>query len=99
MSQTNFLLERSENNPILTPRQNIDWESKAVFNPCVIFDEQRKLFVMLYRTYPEITEETTPKIKRPGFRLKNAISYIGYAESLDGINFTRRDSPLPRPRY
>lgn len=92
-----FQLKRIQSNPILTPRKDVDWEAKAVFNPSVIFDENRKLFVMLYRTYPKITEETTQKVKRPGFRLKNPISYIGYAESVDGINFTRRDNPFISP--
>lgn len=92
-----FQLKRIENNPILIPRKDVEWESKAVFNPSVIFDDSRKLFVMLYRTYPKKTEETTLKVKRPGFKLKNQISYIGYAESVDGINFTRRDNPFISP--
>src|SRR3989344_124701 len=92
-----FQLNRNQSNPILTPRKDVEWEAKAVFNPSVIFDDSRGLFVMLYRTYPKMTEETTPKEKRPGFRLKNPISYIGYAESMDGINFTRRDKPFISP--
>src|SRR3989338_4412699 len=92
-----FQLERYKNNPILTPREDVEWEAKAVFNPSVIFDDNRKLFVMLYRTYPKMTEETTLKVKRPGFRLKSPISCIGYAESVDGINFMRRDDPFISP--
>lgn len=96
-----FLLKRYPSDekpePILVPRKEIDWEAKAVFNPSVVFDNGRNIFVMLYRTYPSITEETTPKIKRPGFKLKNQISYIGYAESKDGINFERRDVPFISP--
>ena len=92
-----FQLKRNEDNPILTQRAYVDCEAKAVFNPSVVFDESRKLFIMLYRTYPRITEEGDLRIKRPGFKLKNQISYIGYAESVDGINFTRNDKPFISP--
>jgi predicted GH43/DUF377 family glycosyl hydrolase len=92
----NFQLERYPNNenpkPILIPRKDITWEAKAVFNPSVIYD--KGIFRMLYRTYPNILEETTLKLRRPGFRFKNQISYIGYAESKDGINFERRNTPF-----
>lgn len=94
-----FQLQRypsNENpNPILTPRKNIDREAKAVFNPSVIYDQG--VFKMLYRTFPSILETTTPRLKRPGFSFKNQISYIGYAESKDGINFERRDTPFISP--
>ncbi len=88
-------LERFKHNPILIPRENVEWEARAVFNPSVICDNG--IFKMLYRTYPKKTEQTTPRNKRPGFNLKNQISYIGYAESLDGINWTRRDTPFIAP--
>ena len=94
-----FQIQRYPSNekpsPILTPRENITWEAKAVFNPSVIYD--RGIFKMLYRTYPSIFETTTPRLKRPGFRFKNQISYIGYAESKDGINFERRNDPFISP--
>jgi predicted GH43/DUF377 family glycosyl hydrolase len=97
-----FLLQRYPSDekpePILIPRKEVEWEAKAVFNPSVVFDSERRIFVMLYRTYPRITEEKTiPKIKRPGFKLKNQISYIGYAESKDGINFERRANAFISP--
>ncbi|MEK7089437.1 MAG: glycosidase [Patescibacteria group bacterium] len=94
-----FQLQRypsNENpNPILTPRDNVAWEAKAVFNPSVIYDNG--IFRMLYRTYPNILETTTPRLKRPGFRFKNQVSYIGYAESKDGIHFERREVPFISP--
>ncbi len=94
-----FQLQRYPNNekpsPILTPRKEIEWEARAVFNPSVVYDNG--IFKMLYRTYPDILEETTPRLKRPGFRFKNQISYIGYAESKDGVNFERRDTPFISP--
>jgi len=94
-----FQLQRYPSNkepqPILTPRKDIDWEGKAVFNPTVIKDGE--IFRMLYRTYPANLENGEPRFKRPGFYFKNQISYIGYAESKDGINFERRDTPFIFP--
>lgn len=94
-----FQLERYPKNenpsPILTPRKDISWEAKAVFNPSVVYDNG--IFKMLYRTYPSILEMGTPRIKRPGFCFKNQISYIGYAESKNGVNFERKNTPLISP--
>lgn len=94
-----FQLKRYPNNekpePILMPRKEIAWEGGAVFNPSVIYDNG--IFRMLYRTYPSNLEETTPRLKRPGFYFKNQTSYIGYAESKDGIKFERRNTPFISP--
>lgn len=94
-----FQLERYPSNeypePILIPRRNLKWEGGAVFNPSVIYENG--IFKMLYRTYPSDLEKTTPKLKKPGYYLKNQISYIGYAESKDGVNFVRKDSPFISP--
>jgi predicted GH43/DUF377 family glycosyl hydrolase len=94
-----FNLERYPSNkepkPILSPREDIEWEAKAVFNPSVVFNDGK--FIMLYRTYPASLEKGESRLTRPGFYFKNQISYIGYAESSDGINFERRDDPLISP--
>jgi predicted GH43/DUF377 family glycosyl hydrolase len=94
-----FHLERYPNNthprPILVPRPEVEWESKAVFNPSVVNDGG--VFRMLYRTYPATMEEAEAKEYRPGRKLTNQISYIGYAESADVINFERRDTPFISP--
>lgn len=94
-----FRLERYPNNqnpqPILTSRKEIEWEGSAVFNPSVIKDCGK--FLMLYRTYPSLTKEKEPKLHRPGNYLSHQISYIGYAESKDGINFERRIDPFISP--
>lgn len=82
-------------NPILEPRKEIEWEGKAVFNPTIIKDGE--IFRMLYRTYPSKLEMAASRLKRPGFYFKNQISYIGYAESEDGINFERRELPFISP--
>lgn len=81
--------------PILIARKEIEWEGGAVFNPSVIYDEG--IFKMLYRTYTNKLEQVSPRLKRPGFYFKNQNSYIGYAESKDGINFERRDTPFISP--
>ena len=94
-----FHLSRHPSNenaqPILTPRKNISWEAKAVFNPGVVRDGN--IFRMLYRTYPDTLTETTPQLTRPGFRFGNQISYIGYAESKDGKSFTANEKPFILP--
>lgn len=95
MARKNFQIERYSNNPVLVPRKDVEWESRAVFNPSVIYD--KGLFKMLYRTYPSQLEETEEHIHRPGRRFKGNISYIGYAESKDGKNFERRDIPFISP--
>lgn len=94
-----FKLDRYPSNknphPILTPRENVDWEAKAVFNPSVINDNG--VFRMLYRTYSSALKKSVPHLKKPGYDLENQASNIGYAESQDGINFERRDAPFIAP--
>lgn len=94
-----FQLQRYPNGekprPILEPRKEIQWEGRSVFNPTVINDPG--VFRMLYRTYPHSLQEGSPRLDRPGFHFKNQISYIGYAESKNGIDFERRDTPFISP--
>ena len=94
-----FNLERYPSNknplPIIIPRKDVEWEAKAVFNPSVIYDDG--LFKMLYRTYPSQTKEGEPRLYRPGFKFIHQISYIGYAESKDGIHFKQRPDPFISP--
>jgi len=99
MENKKFRLSRypSDENaqPILTPRNNVLWESKAVFNPSVVQDGD--VFRMLYRTYSSELKETTPRLTRPGFHFANQISYIGYAESKDGKIFVAKEKPFISP--
>lgn len=81
--------------PIMSPRKDIPWEARAVFNPAVLYENG--LFRMLYRTYPDTLKESAPRLTRPGFRFHNQVSYIGYAESTDGKHFIRRDIPFISP--
>lgn len=75
-------LERYEQNPILGPIENNNWESKAVFNCGAVYEEKTGLVHVLYRA---IGEYEVYK------------SRLGYAISSDGINFERRDSPVFEP--
>jgi len=84
-----------EPRPIFTPRQNIAWESKAVFNPSVVYDN--RLFHMLYRTSPVEMTSDKPRINRPGMYYSHNVSHIGYASSTDGIHFAPKDIPFISP--
>lgn len=85
------MLERYEDNPILTADKNHPWEAGAVFNPSVVFDNG--LFHMVYRGaisgFSPLTNDDD----------KNYPSSIGYAKSQDGIHFTRSEEPLIKPQY
>lgn len=76
------MLKRYSDNPILVKNSKNYWEAGSVFNPNVLYENG--LFRMTYRA----TNDT--KIKKTG----SYISSIGYAESKDGIHFTRSSDPL-----
>lgn len=80
-----FKLERYPSNPILAKNPDNHWEAGSVLNPCVIRDGE--VFRMFYRA----TNDT--KIKEKG----GYISSIGYAESLDGLSWTRYAEPVLAP--
>ncbi|RJQ38050.1 hypothetical protein C4559_02395 [Candidatus Microgenomates bacterium] len=42
-------LKKADHNPILSPDPNHSWESKAVFNPASLYDEENKKVHFLYR--------------------------------------------------
>ncbi len=69
-----MLFKKYEQNPILKPNPANSWEALCVLNPAVIYDEKRKMFVMIYRA---AGNDETHYI------------YLGLAYSNDGINFTR----------
>ena len=76
-----MIIERFEKNPILTPNRNQSWETEAVFNGCPV-KKGRRIF-LLYRA-----------ISLPHYhaiaRKRLAVSDIGIAESVDGLNFYNR---------
>lgn len=75
-------IERYNNNPILESDSNIPWEAGSVLNPSVLKEGEN--FHMFYRATNGIVKE-----QKGGY-----ISSIGYAHSKDGINFTKRGTPL-----
>ena len=74
-----MLFKKYENNPILKPNTNNEWENRCVLNPAVIYDEKTKKFVMVYRA--------------GGNDVRHQIVF-GLATSDDGFNF-KRESDFP----
>lgn len=73
-----------KDNPILKPNNN-GWENRCVLNPAVIYDDDRKKFIMLYRA--------------AGNDVRHQIVF-GLAESDDGFNFKRvSDKPVFAPNH
>lgn len=76
-------IKKSPQNPILYPLLKNHWESLAVLNPAVIYNEEDKLFHMFYRA---AGNDETHYI------------YLGYAISKDGIHFERQsNNPIIEP--
>lgn len=76
-------LQKYKNNPILLVNKNNQWENYCVLNPGVVYDEDLKKFVMLYRA--------------AGDDIYHKIC-LGLAYSDDGYNFTRfSDKPVFNP--
>ena len=84
-------LKRYKNNPILTANKKNKWDVGAVFNCSVAYD--KNIFHVVYRA----VDSGFIRIKGGGY--KNYISSIGYAKSLDGINFERFSNPIIKPEY
>ena len=76
-------LERYENNPILSPKADSEWETRCVLNPAVVYDDEMQKFVMVYRS--------------AGDDKRHEIC-MGLATSDDGKNFVRQsDKPVFAP--
>jgi len=78
-------LTRHPENPILEKNPQVSWEAGSVFNPSVLYDNG--IFRMVYRATND-----TKTYERGGY-----MSSIGYAESTDGIHFTRFPEPIIKP--
>jgi predicted GH43/DUF377 family glycosyl hydrolase len=63
-------LTKAKENPILKPNALNKWENFCVLNPAVVYDEDLKKFVMLYRAAGDDKEHYI---------------YLGLAYSDDGI--------------
>ena len=75
-------LTRSSANPILTPIDGSLWESRTVFNPGVAqLRGNDGKVIMIYRAQGH----------------DNDVSRLGYAESSDGVHFTRSAEPIFAP--
>ncbi len=72
-------LKKYANNPILGANPKNQWENYCVLNPAVVYDEELKKFVMLYRAAGDEAEH---------------FIYLGLATSDDGFNF-KRESDQP----
>lgn len=76
-------LNKYAQNPILSPKKENDWENLCVLNPAVIYDEDNKEFVMLYRAAGDTEMHEI---------------YLGLAKSKDGFHFERQsDQPNLAP--
>lgn len=73
------MLHRAQENPILKPNPDNDWESYAVFNGATI--KLQNEYVMLYRAMGQEVVVNNKKL---------VVSCIGKSKSKDGINFSDR---------
>jgi predicted GH43/DUF377 family glycosyl hydrolase len=74
-----LIAQRSDENPILTPRRNHLWESLAVFNGCPVkrAGETFLFYRALSQPYYSVLADATL-----------SVSSIGLARSKDGIDFS-----------
>ena len=78
-----MLFKKYEGNPILKPNTKNEWENRCVLNPAVIYDDELKKFIMVYRA--------------GGNDIRHKIVF-GLATSTDGFNFKRElDHPCFAP--
>lgn len=80
-------LKRAEENPILSPVPDREWDGRAGFNPCVIATDS--IYHLLYRA-------VSPQ--QNYFNHDISLSTIGHAVSTDGIHFTDRKQFI-KPEY
>jgi len=78
---------RSEENPILMPLSENDWEAEAVFNGCPVVSGGKIHFLYRAASSPQIISGT-----------KMSLSTIGHALSDDGIHFKSRKQFI-KPEY
>ncbi len=84
--------------PILAPQPNLPWASGAVFNPGAWYDGAR--VHLIFRAVPAGYRRIAmpdPEPGEPTEGFDDYISYIGYAESTDGLHFTVRPTPFLAP--
>jgi beta-1,2-mannobiose phosphorylase / 1,2-beta-oligomannan phosphorylase len=74
-----IIFKRSDENPILLPEPDNNWEGEATFNGCSVVHKGK--VVLLYRA------ESLSLTEAAG---KRTTSSIGYADSKDGVHFRNR---------
>jgi len=82
-----IIFKRSDENPVLLPNPDNNWEGEATFNGCSVIHKGK--VVLLYRAESlSLADPTGKKVN----------SSIGCAESKDGVHFHQRHQ-LIRPEY
>lgn len=79
------MLKRHPRNPILAADKKTPWEAGSVFNPNVL--KENNVFHLFYRATNDLKKD----------KIGGYVSSIGYASSSDGINFSKRETPLIKP--
>lgn len=73
-------LKKYSGNPILSPNPHSTWDNFCVLNPAVVYDEESKKFIMVYRAAGDDIQH---------------VMRLGLATSEDGIHFERAsDRPI-----
>src|SRR5688572_15939948 len=80
-------LSRAQENPLISPNPEHTRETKATYNPCVIKDND--VYHMLYRAL---------STKQSYFGKDLELSTIGYAKSINGVQFEER-TQLIKPEH
>lgn len=91
------LFTKSEQ-PVLGPQPGLSWASSVVFNPGAWYEDG--IVHLLFRAIPEGYTRIPldkPKPHGPKKGFDDYVSYIGYAHSTDGVNFTCRETPFIAP--
>lgn len=93
------MLFKKTDKPVLSPREDVEWASGAVFNPGTWYEDGK--IHLLFRAIPAGYKKTKLKERAPGepeFGFDDSyVSYIGYAVSTDGINFEWAPEPFIKP--
>ncbi len=80
-----LVVNRSEENPILLPNRENDWEAESAFNPSIL--RKRGAFRMVYRAVSR---------RKAWHGVEMEVSSIGQAVGRDGVHF-RNHSQLVKP--
>ncbi|SHL03066.1 glycoside hydrolase family 130 protein [Rhodothermus profundi] len=91
-------LFRRHPQPLLTPVPELPWASGAVFNPGAWYDGTRVHLLIrgVPAGYRRIRLQDVPP-GEPEWGFEPYVSYIGYADSTDGVHFVIRRQPLIQP--